>query len=194
MQSNDWIKTKDVLKSGGVAVIPTDTLYGLVARAYDRKAVERVYKVRGRDKGKPCIILISSFSDLKKFGIGISIEQKKFLEKVWPGKISVILPCVQSKFQYLHRGTKTIAFRMIGPRNKNLFKILKSVGPLVAPSANPQGLPPAHSRREARQYFGKVVDAYVCVGTKNSKPSTLVEYKNGKLKIIREGAVKIKKD
>jgi L-threonylcarbamoyladenylate synthase len=190
---NDWKKAEDALKKGGVAVIPTDTLYGLVASAFNKKAVERVYKIRGRDKNKPCIVLISSFIDLKKFEVSINDEQKKFLESVWPGKVSVVLPCTSKKLDYLHRGTKTIAFRMIGPRNKNLLKILKSVGPLVAPSANPQGLPPAKKRSEARKYFGKEVDAYVCVGTKDSKPSTLIEYKKGKLFIIREGAVKIKK-
>lgn len=194
MQLNDWVKTKDVLKHGGVAVVPTDTLYGLVASAFNKKSVERVYKIRGRDKGKPCIVLISSLADLKKFGIVLDNKQKEFLGKVWPGKVSVVLPCTEKKFQYLHRGTKTIAFRMIGPKNKNLYKILKSVGSLVAPSANPQGLPPAEKRSEARKYFGSSVDAYVCVGRKISKPSTLVEYKNGKIKIIREGAVKIKKD
>jgi L-threonylcarbamoyladenylate synthase len=194
MKLSDWQKAEEALKKGGVAFVPTDTLYGLVASALDKKAVERIYKIRGRDKGKPCIVLISSFADLKKFGVSISIEQKKFLESIWPGKVSVILPCTARKFQYLHRGTKTIAFRMIGPKNKNLFKILESVGPLIAPSANPQGLPPARKRSEGRKYFGKSVDAYVCVGTKISKPSTLIEYKNNKLKVLREGAVKIKKD
>ena len=189
---NDWKKAENILKRGGIAVIPTDTIYGLVAKASDKKAVEKVYKVRGRDKNKPCIVLISSFSDLKNFGIKLEENQRKFLEEVWPGKISVILPCTSAKLKYLHRGKKSIAFRMIGKRNKNLFNIIKSIGPLIAPSANPQGMPPATKRSEARKYFGVSVDAYVCVGTKISKPSTLVEYKKGKLVILREGAVKIK--
>lgn len=183
---NDWKKAEDTLRKGGVVVIPTDTLYGLMASAYDKKAVERVYKIRGRDNNKPCIVLISSFADLNKFGVNISKEQDKFLHTVWPGKVSVVLPCSQKKFEYLHRGTKTIAFRMIGPRNKNLFKILKSVGPLVAPSANPQGLPPAKKRSEARRYFGEAIDAYVCVGTKNSKPSTIISLINTTPKILRK--------
>lgn len=190
---NDWVRAKEVLKKGGVAFIPTDTIYGILASAFDKKAVERVYKIRGRDKDKPCIVLISSFSDLKKFSIILDEKQKEFLEKVWPGKVSVILPCSSEKLKYLHRGKKSIAFRMIGPRNKNLFNILKSVGPVIAPSANPQGMPPATKRSEAKKYFGKSVDAYVCIGTKISKPSTLVEYKKGELVILREGAVKIKK-
>jgi L-threonylcarbamoyladenylate synthase len=99
MKLSDWQKAEEALKKGGVAFVPTDTLYGLVASALDKKAVERIYKIRGRDKGKPCIVLISSFADLKKFGVSISIEQKKFLESIWPGKVSVILPCTARKFQ-----------------------------------------------------------------------------------------------
>lgn len=190
----DWKKAQDVLKHGGVAFVPTDTIYGILASAFNKDAVERVYKIRGRDKDKPCIVLISSLSDLKKFSIKLDKSQNDFLSKVWPGKVSVILPCTLEKLKYLHRGKKSIAFRMIGPRNKNLFNILKLVGPVIAPSANPQGLLPATKRSEGRKYFGDSIDAYICVGTKISKPSTLVEYRNGKLKILREGAVKIKKD
>lgn len=191
MKLNDWQKAEDVLKKGGVAFVPTDTLYGLVTSAFNKKSVERIYKIKGRDDGKPFIVLINSFADLKKFGIKLNSDQKQFLEKVWPGKMSVILPCASEKFKYLHRGTKSIAFRMIGSKNKNLFKIIDSIGPIVAPSANPQGLPPARTRREGRKYFGKEVDAYVCVGTKVSKPSTVVIFEKGKLKILREGVVKI---
>ncbi len=191
MKLNDWQKAEIALKKGGVAFVPTDTLYGLLANAFDKKAVERIYKIRGRDKDKPCIVLVSSFNDFKKFSITLTSDQKKFLESVWPGKISVILPCPNKKFEYLHRGKKAIAFRMIGPRNKNLFNILKRMGPMVAPSANPQGMPPAKKRSEARKYFGSSVDAYVCVGTKVSKPSTLIKYENDKIIVLRQGAVKV---
>lgn len=185
---NDWKKAEEVLKKGGIAVVPTDTLYGIVARAMDKKAVERVYEVRGRDKKKPCIVLISSLTDLKKFNVSVPKEASN----IFLPKVSVILPCESKKFEYLHRGKKSIAFRMISKKNKNLFHILKTVGPLIAPSANPEGLAPATKRSEARKYFGTGVDAYVCVGTKVSAPSTLIEYKNGKIKILRQGEAKIK--
>lgn len=188
---NDWQKAEKVLKKSGVIISPTDTLYGLLAKALDKKAVGKVYKVKGRDKGKPCIILISSLSDLKKFGVTLNIDQHKFLAKVWPGKISIILSCPQSKFKYLHRGTKTIAFRMIGPRNRNLYQLIKSVGPLVAPSANPEGANPAKSMWEAKKYFGENIDLYLCGHTRVSKPSTLVKYTGKNIVILRNGAVKI---
>ncbi len=193
MESNDWQKAEKVLKSGGVIVAPTDTLYGILAKAESKKGVDKVYKIKGRDKHKPCIVLITSLSDFKKFNISLSDDQKVFLNRVWPGKVSVILPCIHKKLQYLHRDTKTIAFRMIGPRNRNLFHLIKDVGPLVAPSANIQGAKPASTIWEAKKYFGNNVDLYMCGGTRKSKPSALVEYKNGKLVVLRKGAVEIKK-
>jgi L-threonylcarbamoyladenylate synthase len=166
-------------------------LYGILGSALNKKTVEQIYKIRGRDKDKPCIVLISSFKDLDKFKVALTKDQKQFLESFWPGKISVILPVKSAKWKYLHRGKESIAFRMVAPRNKNLYQLIKSVGPLVAPSANPQGQKPALNRREARKYFGKQIDAYICGGTRNSPPSTLVEYKNDKWVVLRQGSIRI---
>jgi len=187
---NTWQNVSKILKGGGVAIIPTDTIYGIVGSALSRKTVERIYKLKGRDENKPFIVLISSYKDLEKFGVS------NFNTKFWPGKVSVILAIenkvAQNKFKYLHRGTNTIAFRMVGKRNRNLFTLLESTGPLVAPSVNPQGLEPALSISESKKYFGDRVDAYLYGGTKNGKPSTLVLYKDGELVILRQGAVSVK--
>lgn len=195
--NKDWKKVEDVLDAGGIAVIPTDTIYGIVARALDKRAVERVYTVRGRDEKKPCIILVSDFEDLNKLGIKVNvlcngIKALPFLRNNWPGKVSVILPCNLKKFEYLHRGTNTLAIRMIGSRNKHLLDLIKKVGPIIAPSANPQGLPPARNRKGARKYFGDRVDAYICYGDRDGQPSTLVDLSKGKIDILRQGTIKIK--
>jgi L-threonylcarbamoyladenylate synthase len=87
----DWMKAAMLLKEGAIGVIPTDTIYGICTSAFNKKAVEKVYKLRKRNPNKPCIILISSLEDLKKFNIRLTLWQKKILEKLWPGKVSVIL-------------------------------------------------------------------------------------------------------
>ena len=189
---NDWKKVIEILRHDGVAVMPTDTLYGVVASALSKKAVKRVYAVRGRDEHKPCIVLISSFAQLKAFGVVLTTDQKKFLDSVWPDKISVILPVTSKKWSYIHRDTQTIAFRMIGKRHKNVYETLEKVGPLIAPSANPQGLQPAQTIALAKKYFGNTVDIYIDNGKKVSLPSTLVQYLDNQLIVLREGAVQIK--
>jgi L-threonylcarbamoyladenylate synthase len=184
-------KIAPILKFGGIGVVPTDTMYGVVGSALKKSAVERIYHVRRRDLKKPFIILVSSVLELKKFGINLNDLQKKALEDFWPGKVSVVLPCKNKKFEYLHRSKKTLAFRF--PGDEELIKLLKKVGPLVAPSANRAGDEPATTFSKARQYFTDEVDFYVDGGKLKSKPSTIIEIgKDGKIEVLRQGAVKIK--
>ncbi len=176
------------LKNGGIGVLPTDTLYGLVARALDSKAVERVYQVRGRRPDKPCIILIADVSDLQKFGVAADL----LVDQLWPGAVSIVLPCDNQEFSYLHRGTKTLAFRL--PADEDLREFLRQTGPLIAPSANPEGQPPALTIEKAKEYFEDKVDFFEDGGLRGSHPSTLVEIKNGKVVVLRQGSFVIPKE
>jgi len=113
------------------------------------------------------------------------------LEKFWPGQVSVILPCRFAKWKYIHRGTNSIAFRMIGKKNKNLFNLINKVGPLVAPSVNKESKKPAETIKEAKKYFGDKVDFYISGGTLKSEPSTLVRFNNDNLEVLRQGKERI---
>jgi len=138
------IQLLNLLKQGKVGVIPTDTIYGIVGSALNPQTVEEIYVLRKRATNKPMIILISSLLDLKKFGMHLTKAQTDFLKKIWPNPVSVVLPCTLAKFTYLHRGKKSLAFRM--PKNDELLQILKKTGPLVAPSANIAGEKVAENR------------------------------------------------
>lgn len=176
----------DWLLAGQVGVLPTDTLYGVVGSALKKETVERIYAVRKRDLKKPMIILISSIKDLGLFSLEISKEQKKKLKEIWPGPVSVVLDCSAEKFFYLHRGLKSLAFRM--PANEQLRSLLKKTGPLVAPSANLAGQLPAQTIAQAQKYFGDNVDFYVDGGILKAKPSTIIVLdKNGEERILRGG-------
>jgi len=186
----DSSKLEKMITGGGIGVLPTDTLYGIVCSAKSRKSVEHVYALRERNLKKPSIILISDIKDLKFFGIRLDSRTQEILARLWPGKVSVILPCANKKFSYLHRGTKSLAFRL--PKKAALVKLIKKTGPLIAPSANLEGLLPATKIQEAQDYFEDCVDFYVSGGKLESLPSTIVEIKRGKLLIKRHGAVKVK--
>jgi L-threonylcarbamoyladenylate synthase len=185
-------RAEKILNKDGVVILPTDTLYGIIGRALSRKAVKRIYDIKKRDLDKPFIVLISSYKDLEIFGVKITKEQAKILEKFWPGKVTVVLPCLLKKFEYLHRGTKSIAFRMIGQKNKNLFNLIKKVGPVVAPSANPQEFKHAETITGSKKYFGNKVDLYINNGPKVGKSSTLIKFNEKELVILRQGEVKVK--
>ena len=180
-------KLSQILKAGGVAVIPTDTIYGIVGSALNKETVQKIYTLRKRQPSKPFIILISSLEDLKLFNVTLTSDLQALLSTLWPNKVSVILPCENKQFEYLHRGTNSLAFRL--PDKKDLIELLKKTGPLVAPSANPEGEKEAKTVSEAKDYFGDSVYRYSDAGTLQSLPSTLVKITNGKLEVLRQGAV-----
>ncbi len=179
-----------LLKNGKIGVMPTDTIYGIVGSALNPKTVEEIYSLRKRGVDKPMIILISSLDDLRRFGISLTEEQKDFLEQVWPNPVSVVLSCPEGELAYLHRGRKSLAFRI--PKNETLLRILKKVGPLVAPSANLEKEKPAEEIRDAKRYFGEKVHFYIDAGRLKSKPSTIVQlFEDGTRIVLRQGSYKV---
>lgn len=176
-----------ILKDGGVVVMPTDTIYGIVASALLSEAVEKVFAVRERDPHKPMIILIADEADLERFSIVRSRDMRAFLSSVWPGAVSVVLPVASDHLEYVHRGSRTLAFRL--PADRNLRSFLRTSGPLIAPSANIAGQPPATTIDEARTYFGNTVDLYVDGGKKEGAPSTLVQWTPEAVTLLRQGSV-----
>lgn len=180
----------ELLKDGQMGVMPTDTIYGIVGSALNPETVEEIYSLRKRDISKPLIILISSLFDLQQFDIILTEKQKDFLKKIWPNPVSIILPCQGDKFVYLHRGKKSLAFRI--PKNEMLLNLLKMVGPLVAPSANFASEKPAETVTEAKRYFGDKISFSVDGGKIKSKPSTIVRlYEDGTQIVLRKGSYKV---
>ncbi len=180
-----------ILDKGGVAVVPTDTIYGIVGSAFSKATVERVYRLRTRAPKKPCIILIADMSDLNLFSIRPPKRIQSVLSAVWPGPFSVIFPCKGKRFEYLHRGTHTLAVRL--PRNEPLRTLIRKVGPLIAPSANPQDLSPARSIRQAKKYFGHEVECYVDAGIQKTKASTLLSLTEKGMVVARDSGHAIPK-
>jgi L-threonylcarbamoyladenylate synthase len=178
------------LMGGGVVVIPTDTVYGIVARAGDKIAVERMYRLRGRNPEKPCIMLVADTWQIKDTTY-FSDEYKHLADKYWPGPLSLVCKVSNKTPEYLHRGTHTLAYRV--PNSPELRALLRETGPLLAPSANPQDEPTATTITEAQDYFADDVDGYVDDGTLEGRaPSTVVTITTpGELTIIRQGALRI---
>ena len=175
------------IRAGEVGIVPTDTLYGLVTSAMMPESVERVYAIRGRETGKPCIVLIADIDDLAQFDIVPDEATSRLLGTVWPGAVSVVLPCDGAEWEYLNRGTGTIAFRI--PADDALRGFLREAGPVIAPSANPAGLVPATTIEESIGYFGTTIDFTVADGRLLNVHSTVARIVDGKFEVIRQGAV-----
>lgn len=170
-----------MLQEGAVGILRTDTLYGVVARADTEVAVERVYDLKDRDNRKSPIVLIASIDQLWDTPPEIALS---VLQKTWPGPVSVILPSTKAPV-WIRRDNGSVAYRL--PADEALQSLLRQTGPLIAPSANPEGQPPAMTVTEAREYFGDAVDFYVEGGTvKDATASQLIKvYEDGHTERLR---------
>lgn len=182
--SKDIQTATEILTREGIGILATDTLYGIVGSALYPEVVERIYNVKKRNNAKPLIVLIAKIEDIEQFSIILSEKLITDLNNYWPGPYSILLPVTSDKFEYLHRGTNKIAFRL--PNKPNLIKTLIKTGPLVAPSANIEGIPPAKTIQEAQNYFGDKVDFYIDEGSIENKASTILSFNGNKIIIERE--------
>lgn len=166
-----------VLMHGGIAVIRTDTIYGIVARANDEAAVERVFAAKGRNPDKSCIVLVAdpkqAYGDLG----AVKYDASR------PTSILIDAPQAPT---WLLRANNLLAHRV--PNIPWLREVISETGPLIAPSANPEGMPPASTIEEAEAYFGDAVDLYVDGGKvpSDTPPSALIRiYDDGRIEQLR---------
>ena len=155
-------KAVSVLKKGGVIICPTDTVYGFLADATNKKAVEKIYKIKKRPKGKPLPVFVSGITMARQLAVVDARAAKQF-KKHWPGaytfvlkrKISNSTNSTAVEFVELHGVDKhTIALRV--PKNAFLLKLLKKMGrPLVQTSVNLAGQEPLKTGEQILATFGK---------------------------------------
>lgn len=145
-------KIIDVLQHDGIVVIRTDTIYGIIAKTSSRVAVEKVYAVKSREATKQCIVLISKLDSVAH---GDQIEAFSLNQKI---PTSVVVPATNEP-SWILCGGGDVAYRIV--KDELLKNIINGVGPVIAPSANPEGKQVARNIAEARRYFGDAVDLYV---------------------------------
>jgi L-threonylcarbamoyladenylate synthase len=179
-----------ILKPGAIGVIPTDTVYGVVANAANQKAVERLYALKKRED-KPGTLIAANLGQLEE--LGLKHRYIKAVEQFWPGAVSIIIPSSDPALEYIHRGKMSMAVRI--PADKNIQEILQKTGALLTSSANQPGEPVANTIAEAKEYFGDKVDFYEDGGDlSDRKPSTIIRIIDDAIDVIRAGAVEIDDD
>ena len=183
-------KAVEIIKKGGAAVIPTDTVYGLTANALDEKAVRRLFLIKERLLNKPFSVFIKDLKMAKKIAY-INNKTEKKLKKFWPGQITFIFK-KKNIPDILTASKKTIGLR--GPDClviKNLFDFLDF--PLVGTSANISGKPASGEIKEVTKYFKNKKnkpDLILDAGDlPESKPSTIVDLTLPVPKILRKGLI-----
>ncbi len=174
------------LVDGKIGVIPTDTLYGVVAKADNEAAVAKLYKLKQRES-KPGTLIAANIDQLVDLGI-----KKRYLsvvEHYWPNPISIIIP-IGLSLPYLHQGKMSLAVRI--PKDERINAFLLQTGPLLTSSANQPGEEPAGTIAQAEDYFGDQVDFYVDGGDlTGNEASTIIRVIDDAVEVLRKGAVTI---
>lgn len=182
-------KTWQVIKKGGIAIFPTDTVYGIGCNPYNINAVKKIYEIKSREKIKSLPVLAYSLDIVKEITC-IDSFTEKIIKKYWPGPLTLILKLTDKKLKKSLKLDKKIAVRI--PDSKCTLKLLEKCKLLVGTSANISGNSSYTNPDECIKNI-KNYDIFLNGGTITSKgESTIIEIENEKIKMIREGALKIK--
>jgi L-threonylcarbamoyladenylate synthase len=176
----------EALKKGGLAVFPTETAYGLGAMATDRKAVERVFEVKGRPRQKSLPVIVDCLSTIERY-VRVSGLARRLAKKFMPGPLTLVVRAKNKRLSAVSR--KGIAFRI--PSNRFARELCSLVGePVTSTSANPSGTKPFYRATEVKKHFYGKADVIIDAGTlKQVLPSTILDVRKKTPVVIREGPV-----
>jgi len=176
------------LAAGALVVFPTETVYGLGADACSAEAVERLVAVRGRERGKPILVLIDDLAMAEEVAVEIPPVARRLAARFWPGPLTLVLPARPGLPGPLTAGTGTIGVRV--PGHPLAAALVAGLGrPVTAPSANPPGARPPRCLADARAHFEGAVAVYVDGGELPGGASTVAAVEGDGLRILRPGAV-----
>jgi tRNA threonylcarbamoyl adenosine modification protein (Sua5/YciO/YrdC/YwlC family) len=189
---NSWGPAIDeavnTISRGGLVVLPTDTVYGIGADAFDASAVAALLAAKGRGRQMPPPVLVPDTRTLDGLATDVAEDARKLVEAFWPGGFTIILRSQPSLQWDLGETHGTVALRM--PDHAAALALLRRTGPLAVSSANRTGQPAALEVGDARAQLGDAVACYLDGGVApGGVASTIVDATGEHLRIVREGAV-----
>lgn len=190
-RSAGFAAAKLALDRSGLIVMPTDTVYGLAADAFDPAAVRRLLRAKGRSRSMPVPVLIGSSDTLSALTTNLSAAGRELADMFWPGGLTLICRQQPSLRWDLGDSRSTVAVRM--PDCEDALALLNDTGPLAVSSANLTGEPPATTVAEAQAMLGDAVDVYLDAGPATGVASTIVDATGDTLKLVRSGAVTVER-
>lgn len=185
----DLAKAVEILQQEGVVAFPTETVFGLGARIFSEKAINRIFTVKGRPKDNPLIAHISDLGFVEQIAQNVPLTFYKLAEKFFPGPLTLVVPKSSSVPDVVSAGLPSIAIRM--PRHPLALSLIRLVGePLVAPSANLSGKPSSTDFLHVLEDFeGSIPGVIVGQGAEVGIESTVVSLLKGKVEILRPGSI-----
>ncbi len=179
-----------ILKDGGIVAIPTETVYGLAANAFNEDAIKKVFTAKGRPQDNPLIVHISKLKQIKQIASEFPKTAQKCAKKFWPGPLTIILPKSPDLNTTVTAGLDSVAIRM--PSDKTARKIISKSYPLAAPSANISGSPsPTSAQHVIDDLSGKIDAVVVGKECKVGLESTVVSLIGEHPTLLRPGGITV---
>jgi tRNA threonylcarbamoyl adenosine modification protein (Sua5/YciO/YrdC/YwlC family) len=186
-------EARGAISRGELVVMPTDTVYGIAADAFDATAVQRLLDAKGRGRSSPPPVLVPTLATLDALAHTVPDAVLVLTRELWPGPLTIVLPAQPSLVWDLGETNGTVALRM--PDQRIALELLADTGPLAVSSANRTGRPPATTAQQAVDELGESVAVYLDAGpTPGATPSTILDATalaagTGPLTILRLGAL-----
>ena len=180
-------KIKQELEKGGAVVLPTETVYGLFAKALDEKAVDHVYQLKRRPRDKALNLNVASLDDILNFSKNQPPYLQQLVDSFLPAPLTIILEANDKVPYWVNSGLPTVGFRM--PSHPITLELIREFGPLIGPSANISGRASGISFQEILKDFDQEVlgledDEYL-----TGQDSTIIDLSGSKVKILRQGSI-----
>lgn len=188
----DYTKLKEpakIIKEGGIAIFPTETVYGIGTNGLNEEAVKQLYEVKQRPLNKPISLLVNSIDMIEEIAKDITDIEYELIKEFFPGPLTIILKKKDVVPNILTANQDTVGIRM--PANKIAIKLTDYAGvPIATPSANISGRPSGTNIKDIMEDFDGKVDYFVDEGpSKIGLASTIVKVEKGIPKILRKGAI-----
>jgi len=178
-----WIRT------GGIVAIPTDTLYGLAVDPFHADAVARLFALKGRDAARAIPLIAADLEQVRLYFGALPPIGARLAERFWPGPLTILLPAPLALAAAISSGTGRVGVRVPDePVSRAISKAADR--PITATSANRSGQPATADPDEVERAIGADLDLLIDTGrTRGGAPSTIVDVTDGRLQLIREGAI-----
>ena len=180
-------KIKRELENGGAVVLPTETVYGLFAKALDKKAVDHVYQLKRRPRDKALNLNVASLDDILNFSKNQPTYLQQLVESFLPGPLTVILEANYRVPYWVNSDLTTVGFRM--PSHPVTLDLIREFGPLIGPSANISGCKSGVNFKQILEDFDREVLGLEDDNFLTGKDSTILDLTGKKVKILRQGSI-----
>ena len=176
----------DLINNGNIAVVPTDTVYGIIGDATNIDVIHKVYEVKKRDYSKPLILMVSSIDMLEKYVLEVNNIEKKLIDRYWPGKLTILFKKNNNVDDLITSGSELVGIRY--PDNKELNELMDKLNkPLISTSCNISSKEVITSIDMLEEDISKHVSYVYDGGILSDTSSTIVRVNGGKIEILRDG-------